>query len=120
LAQEGSTMNGSLALGPWVLMSIIMVLAGGLGGTVNYFLTAGDDARGGSLRKSLALGIVASLMVPLFFRVVSSKILDDLAENSLRPQDVSFSSASVWLRPPRRQRSFRQYRLASSKNWKKW
>ena len=80
-------MIASFARGPWVIVPI-MILAGGLGGVVNYVLRAGDDPTGRSIQKSLALGIVASLMVPLFLYVVSSKILDSVAQSSEAARDT--------------------------------
>jgi hypothetical protein len=58
----------SFAQASWVMVPTIMVLAGCLGGVANYFLRAPNEPAGRGITKSLALAIVASLMVPIRLR----------------------------------------------------
>jgi outer membrane murein-binding lipoprotein Lpp len=89
-------MIGSLALSPWAMMLIIMILGGALGGMANYLLKPANSSTGRSVNKSLGLGIVASLMVPLFLYVVSSKILDSVAQSSGTPRDMYIRDVLVF------------------------
>jgi hypothetical protein len=89
-------MIGSLALGPWAMMLIIMILGGALGGMANYLLKPANGSTGRSVNKSLGLGIVASLMVPLFLYVVSSKILDSVAQSGGAPRDMFIRDVLVF------------------------
>jgi DNA-binding MarR family transcriptional regulator len=73
---------------PWLVLPLLMILAGCLGGMVNYFITTVDEDNGRSITKSVTLGIVASLMVPVFLFVVSSKLLDGVTQKNAVAQDT--------------------------------
>jgi hypothetical protein len=81
-------MSVLFSLGPWATVPTIIIIAGVLGGMANYLLESGDASTTRSIKKSLGLGIVASLMVPLFLYVVSSKILDNVAQSGGIARDM--------------------------------
>jgi hypothetical protein len=56
----------------------VMIVAGSLGGLVNYFQAQKDDPESSSFWKSTTLGIAASLLVPLFLNMISSNLLDSI------------------------------------------
>lgn len=58
---------------------LTMLLAGLLGGAVNYFLSQEDQPNlHYFLGRSLWIGIVAAFMVPLFLNMISSKLVTDI------------------------------------------
>jgi hypothetical protein len=59
----------------WTLLGI-MTLAGAFGGLINYFIERRDNPEKSSLLRSLVVGIGASLLVPLFLRMISSSLMD--------------------------------------------
>jgi len=60
----------------WHILLGILVLAGVLGGVVNYLLiTEEDRMTKKELLKSILIGVAASLLVPLFFNTISSNII---------------------------------------------
>jgi hypothetical protein len=63
----------------------VMIVAGFLGGLVNYFLTRKDDPEGSSFWKSATLGIAASLLVPLFLNMISSNLLESIRNGTPSP-----------------------------------
>lgn len=68
----------------WVLI-IIIVLAGILGGIVNYFMNNVSKTWDKyDLSKGIFLGIVASATVPLFLETVSSKLIYDSQQEHLK------------------------------------
>jgi uncharacterized membrane protein len=71
-----------------ITLIIVMIIAGVLGGLINFYLVTGDTAAEGdkgknSLRKSLLLGVGAAFLVPLFLNMISSNLLE------LSKQDAS-------------------------------
>lgn len=75
-----------------VALVIIMIVAGLFGGLINFYLTTGEPIAGepatennskNSLNKSLAIGVGASFLVPLFLNMISSNLLE------LSKQDAS-------------------------------
>jgi LytS/YehU family sensor histidine kinase len=71
------------------LITGIIVLAGILGGLVNYFSTRKDDPKESSFRKSAVLGITAALLVPLFLNMISSNLLDSIRGDTSKAPDLS-------------------------------
>jgi len=61
----------------WTLLGI-MTLAGAFGGVINYFIERRDDPGKSSLLRSLVIGIGASLLVPLFLKMISSNLMEQL------------------------------------------
>lgn len=72
-----------------MILIVVMLLAGCLGGLVNYFLAQKDDPASSNIWRSLVVGIVASLMVPLFLNMISSNLIDSIRGNSNSPGDIS-------------------------------
>lgn len=74
----------------YLLLILIMVGFGILGGIVNYFYNDTKSSRkvfkvvDYDLLKSLFTGIVASLLVPLFLNMLSSNIMQESREDSLK------------------------------------
>jgi hypothetical protein len=58
----------------WQLL-IVMVLAGTLGGVINFYWTDPSD-QSRTLLKSIVVGIGASFLVPLFLNMLSSNLID--------------------------------------------
>lgn len=56
----------------------VIVGAGALGGAINYILIPKSELDGTSKTKSVALGIGASFLVPLFLNMISSNLLDSI------------------------------------------
>ncbi|HVF44674.1 MAG TPA: YEATS-associated helix-containing protein [Pyrinomonadaceae bacterium] len=65
------------------LLILIMILAGCLGGVVNFFQAKSDDPARADLRHSLVVGVAAAFLVPLFLQMISSTILSTGAANPL-------------------------------------
>jgi len=55
----------------------IMIILGVFGGVINYFKKNLSQKDNKELYKSLFIGIAASLLVPLFLRMISSDLLED-------------------------------------------
>ncbi len=53
----------------------IMVLAGLLGGWINFLIEQRDDRSGASLIRSVVIGVGASFLVPLFLNTISSTLI---------------------------------------------
>jgi hypothetical protein len=75
-----------------VTLILIMIITGLFGGLINSFLASGDASAGdnaignnskNSIYKSLAIGVGASFLVPLFLNMISSNLLE------LSKQDAS-------------------------------
>lgn len=80
------------------MLSILGVIAfsGLLGGMVNYDLTSTDEDQSSDDQavplgrfKSIIMGLCASMMVPLFLNVISSKIVDEILGINGAKQDLS-------------------------------
>lgn len=56
----------------------IMVLAGFLGGGLNYLLSRRESAESTAMWQSLVGGLVASFMVPLFLNMISSNLVESI------------------------------------------
>jgi hypothetical protein len=61
-----------------MILTFVMIAAGILGGIVNYLLERKADPEGSSVGKSIAIGIVASFLVPLFLNMISSNLTDQI------------------------------------------
>jgi hypothetical protein len=68
----------------WMIVGV-MLLAGFLGGAINHFLTQEEDAKPRSMIRSLAVGIGASFMVPLFLNMISSNLIDEIRGTGTNP-----------------------------------
>lgn len=67
----------------------VILVAGLLGGAVNYFMTLKDDREGTNYAKSATLGIAASLLVPLFLNMISSTLLDSIRNSASGTVDLT-------------------------------
>ena len=54
-----------------IVLASVMLLTGSIGGLANYLLAQKDVPQGRSIWRSWLLGIVAALLVPLFFKLIS-------------------------------------------------
>jgi DNA-binding MarR family transcriptional regulator len=59
-----------------------MLVAGALGGCVNYLLSKPDDLPPPRLFRSLVVGIAAALLMPLFLNMISSNLIDLVREGN--------------------------------------
>ena len=59
-----------------ILLLVAMLGAGVLGGAANYLLLYKDDPEYAKRSRSFVLGLVASLLAPLFLKTISSDMLD--------------------------------------------
>lgn len=76
-------------LDPMLLIPLVMTSAGLFGGLINYYLSPAEDAPKANLFGSLALGVGASFMVPLFLNMISSNLLDLIRGSDRVPADLS-------------------------------
>jgi hypothetical protein len=60
----------------------VMVGAGALGGTVNYFFARKLDAEKSNIAESIVVGIAAAFLVPLFLNMISSNLTEEIRGNS--------------------------------------
>lgn len=67
---------------------ILMVIAGILGGVVNYGLSRPDKVNWVNLFWSIVIGISASLLVPLFLNTISSTLLSGVLEKTASVSDI--------------------------------
>ena len=67
---------------------IIMIIAGTLGGVVNYGLTRPEKMDYQGLFWSTSIGISAALLVPLFLNTISSSLLTSILDGSAKASDV--------------------------------
>jgi hypothetical protein len=70
-------------------VTLVMIVAGILGGIVNYLLEWKGDPEGSSLGRSIAVGIAASFLVPLFLNMISSNLTDQIRGSSTTNADLS-------------------------------
>src|SRR6267142_2241026 len=68
------------------ILGITILVAGVFGGIVDFYLTHRTDPEEASIWKSIALGICASFLVPLFLNTISSRLFDDIRN---QPDDLS-------------------------------
>ena len=61
------------------LLLLAMIGAGLLGGAANYLLLHKDDPETAKRSRSMILGLVASLLAPLFLKTVSSDLVDRIS-----------------------------------------
>jgi hypothetical protein len=61
------------------LLVVGMVSAGLLGGGANYLLLHKDDPAYANRSRSLVLGLVASLLVPIFLKMISSEMITNIS-----------------------------------------
>lgn len=71
-----------------ITLTSVMIAAGILGGIVNYLLERKADPEGSSVGKSIAVGIVASFLVPLFLNMISSNLTDQIHGSSTSSPDL--------------------------------
>ncbi len=62
-----------------ILLLVTMVGAGMLGGAANYLLLHKDDPDYAKRSRSFLLGLVASLLAPLFLKAISSDMIDRIS-----------------------------------------
>jgi hypothetical protein len=62
-----------------ILLLVAMLGSGLLGGTANYLLLHKDDPEYAKRSRSFILGLVASLLAPLFLKTISSDMLDKIS-----------------------------------------
>lgn len=62
-----------------ILLLVAMIGSGLLGGAANYLLLHKDDPEYAKRSRSLILGLVASLLAPLFLKTISSDMLDRIS-----------------------------------------
>ena len=62
-----------------ILLLVAMIGSGLLGGAANYLLLHKDDPEYAKRSRSLVLGLVASLLAPLFLKTISSDMLDKIS-----------------------------------------
>ena len=61
-----------------ILLLVAMIGSGLLGGAANYLLLHKDDPEYAKRSRSFVLGLVASLLVPLFLKTISSDMVDKI------------------------------------------
>jgi len=74
---------------PNVLLIVVMLVAGLVGGGLNYFRSQTEDAPSADPRQSLLGGVIASFLVPLFLNMISSNLLDAIKGTANTAGDVS-------------------------------
>jgi hypothetical protein len=62
-----------------ILLLLAMVGSGVLGGAANYLLLCKDDPEYARRSRSFVLGLVASLLAPLFLKTISSDMVDRIS-----------------------------------------
>ena len=62
-----------------ILLLVAMIGAGVLGGAANYLLLHKDDPEYAKRSRSFVLGLVASLLAPLFLKTISSDMVDKIS-----------------------------------------
>lgn len=67
---------------------IFMIVAGILGGVVNYGLTRPEKMDYRNLFWSILIGTAASLLVPLFLNTISSSLLASILDGTAKSSDV--------------------------------
>lgn len=65
----------------------ITILAGILGGTVNYLLNQTNEFSSGDCLKNIIIGLVASALVPLFLNMLSSDLIGSIRGTDKTPSD---------------------------------
>ena len=65
----------------------ITILAGILGGTVNYLLNQNSEFSSGDCLKNILIGLVASALVPLFLNMLSSDLIGSIRGSDKVPND---------------------------------
>lgn len=78
-------------MGTIILVSLI-VAAGLLGGTANYYM---EQANGAGFRKSVLLGLTAAATVPLFLKTVSSELMKECLEGNAVSHFVFFGFCTI-------------------------
>lgn len=75
------------------IIAIIMIVFGLLGGLANYYTHAiSYDINMNMLTRSLLFGVIASVLVPVFFQITQSRVLDDLLD---RTQDDNAANRQI-------------------------
>ena len=69
----------------------VMLLAGILGGVVNYYLTRKDDPEHNTRAKCITVGLGASFLVPLFLNIIQSGLLKMGTDGYFVPHYLVFS-----------------------------
>lgn len=74
---------------PYMCLLLVMLVAGLLGGWLNYLLGQKEDPEHAAMWQSFLGGLVASFMVPLFLNMISSNLLDGIKGTGSNPGDPS-------------------------------
>jgi DNA-binding MarR family transcriptional regulator len=86
--------EGILSEGHLILLIIgVILIAGCLGGTINYLLARKTDEDALKIGASIVVGIGAAFLVPLFLYTVSSNLVNDIHPE---PGSVDFSKFLVF------------------------
>lgn len=72
---------------PTLTLVGVMILAGGLGGSMNYLMASKEDTAGKSFVKSFVLGVGAAFLVPLLLNMISSNLMDMIRGTGTTPGD---------------------------------
>ncbi|MDH4220991.1 MAG: hypothetical protein OEW23_19720 [Candidatus Aminicenantes bacterium] len=67
-----------------LLITLLMLIAGLLGGITNYFRIEEDKKELSAFLKNILMGISAALLIPLFLNMISSNLLKESSEDSLK------------------------------------
>ena len=62
-----------------ILLLVAMIGSGVLGGAANYLLLHKDDPEYAKRSRSFVMGLVASLLAPLFLKTISSDMIDKIS-----------------------------------------
>src|SRR5208283_3051846 len=62
-----------------ILLLVAMIGSGVLGGAANFLLLHKDDPEYAKRSRSMVLGLVASLLTPIFLRTISSDMIDKIS-----------------------------------------
>jgi hypothetical protein len=72
----------------WSLVAV-MLLAGCLGGVINYFFALKNDPENSHFVRSITVGVGSSFLVPLFLNMISSNLIDSIVGTNAAPKDLS-------------------------------
>ena len=74
---------------PLVDIALVMLLAGALGGIVNYFLADPEQEKRLVWWQHVLVGVTASFMVPLFLNMISGDLIDKIRGTADKAGDYS-------------------------------
>lgn len=67
-----------------LLITLLMLIAGLLGGITNYFRIEEDKKEWSAFFKNILMGISAALLIPLFLNMISSNLLKESSDDNLK------------------------------------